>query len=121
MKRLVLIIDDDAIYQQILKKLLYGRYQVVSADTSKQAFKYLDELKSPDLVIADLNLPGIDSLEFISTIKTKLVDEATHILVISGMDDEVLKSKLLNLGVAEVLTKPVDRKQLVEEVDRLIG
>lgn len=121
MKRQILIIDDDLIYQQILRKLLYNRYDVVSIADSKEALEYLDEIENPDLVIADLNLPGVDSMEFISTVKTKLNNDSTHILVISGTDDDKLKAELLRLGIDDVLTKPVHRKQLVEEVDRLIG
>jgi len=120
MKRQILIIDDDLIYQQILRKLLYNRYDVVSIADSMEALKYLDELSTPDLVIADLNLPGIDSMEFISEVKTKLENDTTRILVISGTDDDKLKNELLRIGIAEVLTKPIHRKQLVEEVDRLI-
>ncbi|PLX13171.1 MAG: hypothetical protein C0597_12090 [Marinilabiliales bacterium] len=120
-KRKILIIDDDVIYQQILRKLLCSTYNVILTGDSKEAIEYLEKYGSPDLVIADLNLPGLDGIELISTIKEKLNASQTNILVISGMDDEILKTNLFHLGVSEFLTKPIERKNLKDKIDNLIG
>jgi len=120
-KRNVLIIDDDIIYQQIIRKLLCSTYNVILTGDSKEALDYLEEFGSPELVIADLNLPGLDGIELISTIKEKLNASRTNILVISGMDDEKLKTNLFQLGVSEFLQKPIERKTLIDKIEELMG
>lgn len=120
MKKKILIIDDDIIYRKIIQKLLCHQYNLMLTENSLEAINFIEKGNIPDLVIADLNLPGLAGVEFISVIKQKLNDRKVPIIVISGMDDENLRNELYQKGISEFLTKPIDRIKLKEIIDDLI-
>jgi len=119
MKNKILLIDDDIIYRKIIQKLLCTHYKLFLAQDSKEALKFIDNEDLPDLVIADLNIPGIEGFELIEILKQKL-DNKVPIIVISGMDHDYLKKELFQLGISEFLSKPVDRNILKEKIADLI-
>ncbi|MCK5029255.1 MAG: response regulator [Bacteroidales bacterium] len=119
MKRRILLIDDDVIYRKIIQKLLCSQYNLFLAQDSKEAISFIENGDIPDLVIADLNMPGIEGAELIEIIRLKLNDKIP-IIVISGMDHDYLKKELFQLGIFEFLLKPVDRIMLKERIAVLI-
>lgn len=120
MKNKILIIDDDVIYCKILEMILCGQYILFMTKSSSEALAFFETKDVPDLVIADINLPGLAGLELILLIKQKLNNNKTPIIVISGMDDDNLKNELLQKGVSDFLTKPIDRHSLKEKIAELI-
>ncbi|HAF29347.1 MAG TPA: hypothetical protein DCG75_09905 [Bacteroidales bacterium] len=120
MKNRILIIDDDIIYRKIIQKLLCSQYHLSLAENFVEAITFIETTEIPDLVIADLNMPGIAGVELVSLIKQKLNDFKIPILVISGMDDDKLRNELFQNGVSDFLTKPIDRIILKEKIAALI-
>lgn len=121
MKNKILIIDDDIIYRKIIQKILCNKYQLLLAENSIEALAYIKSKNIPDLIIADLNMPGIAGIELITLIKQKLNNSKIPVMVISGMDDDKLKNNLFQDGISDYLTKPIDRIVLKEKVDKLIN
>jgi two-component system response regulator YesN len=119
MKNRILLVDDDAIYRKIIQKLLCNQYKLFLAQDSKEALQFIENEDLPDLVIADLNIPGIEGLELIEILRQKL-DNKIPIIVISGMDHDYLKKELFQLGISEFLLKPVDRNILKEKIAYMI-
>jgi CheY-like chemotaxis protein len=119
MKRRILLIDDDVIYRKIIQKLLCSQYKLFLAQNSEEAISFIDNGEILDLVIADLNMPGIEGTELIEIIRLKLNDKIP-IIIISGMDHDYLKKELFQLGITEFLLKPVDRIILKEKMADLI-
>lgn len=119
MKKRILLVDDDAIYRKIIKKLLCTQYKLYLAQDSKEAIKFIENEDVPNLVIADLNIPGIEGFELIEILKQKL-DNKVPIIVISGMDHDYLKKELFQLGISEFLSKPIDRDILKEKIENLV-
>ncbi|MFP4022978.1 MAG: PleD family two-component system response regulator [Thiohalospira sp.] len=115
----ILIIDDDTISLTIIKKLLCSSFQLLMAENAYQALKIIDKNNAPDLIIVDIHLPGINGVELIKTLKTMEKVKSASIIVISGLDDEHYKSTLKNMGVENILLKPIDResfKKLVKNI-----
>lgn len=120
MKNKILVIDDDIIYRKIIQKLLCNEYSLILTKNSSEAFACIETENVPDLVLADLNLPDLSGVEFISLIKKKLNNNKIPIIVISGMDDENLKKELYQEGVNDYILKPIDRLILKEKIADLI-
>jgi adenylate cyclase len=72
----------------------------------------------PDLVITDLVMPHLSGLELIEYLTAKF--PRSRIIAISGKAPDRLVTAW-RLGASAVLTKPLDRDELVGEVERLIG
>ena len=120
MKKKILIIDDDLIYCKIVKKLLCSNYELIIAEKSEQAIDLINNNIIPDLIIADLNLPGVNGFDFIKLLLSKDSLFKTPLIVASGMEDEKLKTDLLNLGVKKYLIKPIERIYFKKIIDSLL-
>ena len=119
MKKRILIIDDDIIYRKIIQNFLCSQYTLFFAQDTKEVISFIENGEMPDLVIADLNIPGIEGAELIEIIRQKL-DNKVPIIIISGMDHDYLKKELFQLGISEFLSKPVDRNMLKEKIADLV-
>jgi CheY-like chemotaxis protein len=117
---MVLVIDDDAVARDILQRFLEAEgYAVATAIDGDDGLRKVRELK-PALITLDVVMPGIDGWSVLQSLKAD--PELAHIpvLMVTIVDD---KHKGFSLGVADYMTKPVDRKRLLRMLERyrLIG
>jgi len=120
---LLLVIDDDPVFQKQIDVMVSGRYRVESslAAVADDA----PALTHADTIILDLNMPGIDGLSFIKTVA--MLNPKPKLLIASGHEEAILelaRSSALMYGIdrTEVLRKPVSRESLfriLEKLDRL--
>jgi len=119
-KEKILIVDDE---QDILELLNYnlGRegYKVVSAETGEQAYD-LANTKSPDLIILDLMLPGIDGLEVCKLLKKNPQTETIPIIMLTAKGEEADIVTGLELGAADYVTKPFSPRVLLARVRSIL-
>ncbi|MFO7828836.1 MAG: response regulator [Bacteroidales bacterium] len=108
----ILVVDDDLIYQTIIRKLLCSGYQLIMAENANSALQKLNEGYIPDLILADINLPDISGIDLIRKLNELDKIKDIPVIVISGIDDPKWELDLKNLGVKMVFIKPVDRKLL---------
>ena len=67
-KSTVLVVDDDPVNQRAAKTILSDKYRIASAISGEQAFIYL-ERNLPDLILLDINLPGMSGFDTFEKIK----------------------------------------------------
>ena len=106
-KQRVLIVDDQAIQLQLLHQLFQGDYQVFVANAGQRALDICRD-HPPDLVLLDLEMPGMDGFEVCARLQA---DEATrHIPVIflTGHSDPRVETRGLGLGAVDFIVKPVN-------------
>jgi len=119
----ILIIDDDkdlneVLHDSFLKKL--EGYTVLQAFDGFEAGKIL-QAEKPDVVILDINLPGIDGHELCSRIKSDKELGNPVIISISGLNDIVEEEKILSLGADAFFPKPLNFDKLIDAVTKLKG
>jgi two-component system chemotaxis response regulator CheY len=121
MKKKVLVIEDNADHQAIIKSSLVSRnYLVVCADNPSDALHYLLDEKI-DLIILDLWLPEMDGLSFLKDLKNVPEFSEIPVIVTSGtFGSEYDILKLNGYGVREFFMKPYDPAELVETVGSLL-
>ncbi|MFW6253673.1 MAG: response regulator [Chitinivibrionales bacterium] len=88
----VLIVDDEEIIRDMLEIELEDHYEVVTAENGEQAFTILNE-KSVDLVISDINMPGIKGYELLRLIKDKYPATKTALITAYNTDDYIRMAK----------------------------
>jgi len=109
----ILLIDDEVALQRTVATLLRsGGYDVVISATGHDALRQADEA-SPDLVVLDLGLPGLDGLEVMRSIRAS---GSTPIVVLTARDTELDKLLGLELGADDYVTKPFSPRELVARV-----
>lgn len=106
-----LVVDDEPLICDVLSRFLTRRgYAVVTVSNGEEA---LEDLRGsrPDLLLLDICLPKIDGLSVLESIRDEDIEVGT-IWTITGKagDDSVKKS--LELGAAEVFTKPLNLPHL---------
>ncbi len=115
----ILIIEDEPELVRVLKSYLeqagYGVLSELRGDMGLSTW----EVKHPDLVILDLNLPGLDGLEVARRIR-KNETRRTPILMLTARADEVDQLVGLELGADDYLTKPFSPRLVVAHVNALL-
>ena len=115
----ILVVDDDPQVARFLKVVLEENGYSVSATTSgKEALALLRE-RWPDLLILDLNMPGLDGFDLL---KIKRAERPyLRILVISGYLTGPLLKAAEYVGATATLQKPISREELVGKVRMMLG
>lgn len=120
MLRKVLVIDDEDVIRQTIRKQLDGSgFEIIEAEDGQQGIDLLNTLDNPltvDVIICDIRMPKINGIEAIAYFRKEY--PSTPIIVLTGYPDVTLATDLLKQGVTDYLTKPVDKQSLVEVVKK---
>ena len=120
MLRKVLVIDDEDVIRQTIRKQLDGSgFEIIEANDGEQGIDLLNTLDNPltvDVIICDIRMPKINGIEAIAYFRKEY--PSTPIIVLTGYPDVTLATDLLKQGVTDYLTKPVDKQSLVEVVKK---
>ena len=112
----VLIVDDDKFIRAILQDALAGRYISLEADNGQTALDLVLS-EAPDLVILDIEMPGMNGIEVCRIIKETEQTKRIPVLLITAHTnrDEILLG--LQTGADDYITKPVHPPEVVARVD----
>src|SRR6266540_518406 len=130
MKERILVIDDEVAIRQSLRMVLeYEGYECVEAASGPDGIE-ASRRETPDAVVLDIKMPGMDGLEALQAIRAK--DAHTPVLMISGHGDIPTAVEAIQKGAYDFLEKPlesdrvltalrnaIERKRLREENLRL--
>src|SRR5918998_840645 len=113
----VLVVDDEAtLVDTIRYNLRREGYEVQVAGEGNEAIR-LARASSPDLVVLDLMLPGIDGLEVCRQLRR---ESTVPILMLTAKDDEVDKIVGLEVGADDYMTKPFSMRELLARVRAML-
>ncbi len=119
-KTRILIVDDDSTVQQVLKKILSGIFiEIEVASDGFEAGIKLVKFK-PHLIILDLFMPNMDGYEVCKIIKENPSTRKIKILIMTGHGTEKIKNKVMALGADAFLSKPALKKEILENVEKLL-
>lgn len=114
----VLLIEDDAGLRELLREELEDAGIGVDVMSSaEEAVKVLHE-RSPDLVISDMRLPGMDGMALLQQLRTLSLRPAFLIITAFGTISQAVDA--LKQGADEFLTKPLDLEHFMLAVQRLL-
>ena len=113
----ILVVDDEERQREIYRDILQSEgYNSETAANGEAAVKMLDHSRF-DLVITDLNMPGMTGLELLAEI---VVDDPTvAVIMITGFPSIKSAVEATRKGVYQYLEKPVDRDALLKVVDEV--
>lgn len=113
----VLVVDDSTAVskniQQILEKILL---KVYIAKDGISAIELLAKNSHISMIISDYNMPNMNGLELIKTLKSDIKYSKLPILIITGENDNNLKIKLYKYGANDVILKPVLEEELSSKI-----
>lgn len=110
--RSILIVDDNQMNLKLLQVLLAARgYDVRAAADAEEALAVLETWR-PDLILMDLQLPGMDGLELTRRLKAHPARRDILILAITAYAMKGDEEKALAAGCDGYVTKPIDTRSL---------
>ncbi len=114
----ILVVDDDEFVRYALKEMLVAAaYDVVTADTGKQAMLLVMRERF-DLIIADIVMPEMDGIEVLRAVKE--IDSALPVILISGYPSAETAVRVTEMGAAEYITKPFNVDMLTLTVAKVL-
>ena len=117
----ILVVDDSISVRKALERVLVPRaMEVTVAASGEQA---LEQLKAnvPDLVIADVVMPGMSGFELCSSVKQNIGLQHVPVILISGIVDANVISQAEQVGAVSVVTKPFTPDDLFPKIDAALS
>ncbi|WP_395703914.1 diguanylate cyclase domain-containing protein [Aquabacterium sp.] len=103
----VLVVDDQPANVQALYQALQADHQVLVATQGEQALQLCRD-KSPDLVLLDIVMPGIDGFEVCRRLKAEPGTHDIPVIFVTGHSDEASETRGLDVGAVDFITKPIN-------------
>jgi excisionase family DNA binding protein len=116
----VLIVDDEPGVRMLLCEVFVAEgFRVREAASASAGILEINK-GMPDLVLLDINMPGMDGLQMLQKIRERIELERMPILVFSGVVDRAELSRALRYGAQGWTSKPFDPFQLVRQAKALL-
>lgn len=113
----ILVVEDETSIQNVIRTYLQNvGFQVVCVDNGPEALARARELR-PDLIVLDLNLPGMDGSEVAARLRQ---ESDVYILMLTARSEESDRVAGLRIGADDYLTKPFSPRELVARVEAIL-
>jgi two-component system, chemotaxis family, chemotaxis protein CheY len=122
-----LIVDDQRTMRSIVRRLLsqVGITDVIEAADGAEALSMIEAPgeEPPDFVICDLHMKDGDGMSFCNKLRRHKNADLSQIpvLILTGDSDSLLHEVAMQIGAANVLTKPISAPDLEQEISRAVG
>ena len=117
----ILLVEDNEVNRRLAGFLLRSHgYQVREATNAAAAFEMVDQDR-PDLIVMDIQLPGIDGLEATRKLKDRPSTADIPVIAVTSYAMRGDREKALAAGCAGYVTKPIDKETFIREVSAHVG
>jgi DNA-binding response OmpR family regulator len=117
---LILVVDDDWMNRELLQAYLEGGYEVMTANNGEKALTMV-ESRLPDLVIADVRMPGISGFEFCARLRAGEATSYIPVLMLSGLDGDEPRRMAVQVGASDLISKPFESTILLDRIRLLLN
>ena len=114
----ILVVDDNQVIQDILKQFFGRGYNVETVGSASLALAAVIQ-KSPDAILLDVRMPGVDGLSLLKSLREMGV--RTPIFVMTGYDSTQVALEALEQGATGYLPKPFDLLHLDKLIAHALG
>jgi CheY-like chemotaxis protein len=115
----ILVVEDTVDTRELIHlHLLREGYTVIVAANGQEGL-YLASVEHPDLIITDLNMPGMDGLKMTKQLKTDADLKRIPILILSALGRDFM-DRAIKAGANRAVSKPVLFDELSEDVRQLL-
>jgi len=117
----ILVVDDDPMILRALEHILVREgYEVLTATNGLEGLRMAQE-KTPDLIILDVMLPGLDGFEVCYRLHHGLKTGKIPILMLSAKGQAIDQETGRKFGAFTYLVKPVNRVELLDTIQKLFA
>ena len=118
--RLILVVEDNELNLKLVRDVLrHAGYEVMEARTGEQGVALAAE-RRPDLVLMDLQLPGIDGTEAMRQLRANALTEAVPVVAVTAFAMREDRDRAFQAGFDGYVEKPFSPRELPAEVQRFL-
>jgi DNA-binding NarL/FixJ family response regulator len=120
-RKKVLLVDDHSMFREGLAEMIGHEQDLAVCGDARNSYEALDRIKdtSPDLVLADISMPGKNGLELIKDIHT--LHPEIPVLVISMHDEQLYAERVLRAGGRGYIMKQEGGKMLMQAIRQVLS
>jgi len=115
----ILVVDDEQMNIELLDGFLSVDYDILKAYDANEALLIVEK-DSPDLILLDIMMPGIDGYEVCKKLKDDPKTMHIPIIMVTALREKEDKIKAIKAGADDFLSKPIDYYELVVRVKSLL-
>jgi two-component system chemotaxis response regulator CheY len=116
----ILIVDDDATTRKLLGMFLKAKgYAVAYAENGLDGLEKIGT-EEPNLIISDLNMPYMDGIEFVKTVRADPARAEIPILMVTTEADPEERERAVTAGVNGYLVKPVTAEIVTQNIRHIL-
>jgi CheY-like chemotaxis protein len=122
-ERTILVVEDNDMNMQLVEFLLEeGGYSIVKASSGEEALAITQNGSNgtPDLILMDIHLPGMDGLSVVRAMKSDQRTARTPILALTAHAMRGDKDRFLEAGCDGYISKPIDVKTFISSIERYL-
>jgi len=116
----VIYVDDVSTSLLTCKRRLSGRHEVYPAESADIMFSALEKI-IPDIILLDINMPGIDGYEIIKTLKADVRYANIPVVFLTSNKDKESVFKGLQLGAVDYIIKPYETSSLFDCIEKHVA
>ena len=118
----LLVVDDDPLIRRLVTTTLedVSRFRLLEAQDGEQALALADRHR-PQVVLLDVNIPGIDGIEVCRALRANPRTSGATIVMLTAAHGDLVEAQAEAAGADLFLTKPFSPLELLRLVDRLSG
>lgn len=121
MSKSVLVVDDEEMTRDLLRLMLKGtRFTIYEAEDGFVALQQVEAHK-PDIIILDVMMPGMDGLAVCRALRSQPQTADLPVIMLSAKTTPTAIQDGLDAGANKYLTKPVGFKELLSNIQDVLG
>jgi DNA-binding response OmpR family regulator len=121
MTKQIMVVDDQVRTLELIGEIIgQAGFNVLMAEGAYEALKLL-KWSTPDLLILDVEMPGMDGIELCEQIRSRPETARTPVILLSAWGDSKSVKKALDTGADDFTSKPILSNDLLTRVRNLLG
>ncbi|MFP4163602.1 MAG: response regulator [Chitinispirillaceae bacterium] len=120
MQKKILLVDDNHDTLDLLEVYLYKKFEIITALNGFEGLKRAEE-ELPDLIITDIMMPVMDGIRFYNQLRKSKKVNTIPVIAVTSFIRKLTQKSLLNMGFNGVVSKPLDRKAILNTIENAMN
>lgn len=120
MMKNILAVDDNPANLTLVRETLKELYKVTVVTSGEQALRFLEK-KTPDLILLDVCMPGMDGIEVLEQMRKLPNSDSWHVIMLTALADNDLIEESKNCGADGCIAKPFVPEEMLATIKSVIG
>jgi len=112
----IMIVDDAQDNLLLLEMMLEAKYEITLADSGQKCLELIGKYP-PDILLLDVNMPGMTGYEVCTQLRKNKATKSLPILFVSAMINAEERLAGFEAGGDEYINKPVNEKELIDKIE----